>query len=63
MHAGCGGPARDRHAVSTLSGRIGRRWAHYGYVGLVLGAYIILALVLLFSAYFVKKLRDAQSAS
>ncbi len=34
----------SRAGISTLSGRIGRRWAHYGYVGLVLGAYIVLAL-------------------
>jgi 1,4-dihydroxy-2-naphthoate octaprenyltransferase len=33
-----------RAGISTMSGRIGRRWAHYGYVGLVLGAYMILAL-------------------
>jgi 1,4-dihydroxy-2-naphthoate octaprenyltransferase len=33
-----------RAGISTLSGRIGRRWAHYGYVGLVLGAYIVLAI-------------------
>jgi len=34
----------SRAGISTLSGRIGRRWAHYGYVGLVLGAYMVLAL-------------------
>jgi 1,4-dihydroxy-2-naphthoate octaprenyltransferase len=34
----------SRAGISTLSGRIGRKWAHYGYVGLVLGAYIVLAL-------------------
>ena len=34
----------SRAGISTLSSRIGRRWAHYGYVGLVLGAYIVLAL-------------------
>jgi 1,4-dihydroxy-2-naphthoate octaprenyltransferase len=34
----------SRAGISTLSARIGRRWAHYGYVGLVLGAYIVLAL-------------------
>ena len=33
-----------RAGISTLSARIGRRWAHYGYVALVLGAYIVLAL-------------------
>ena len=27
-----------------MSARIGRRWAHYGYVALVLGAYIALTL-------------------
>ena len=31
---------RHLHAVR----RIGRRWAHYGYVALVLGAYIVLGL-------------------
>jgi 1,4-dihydroxy-2-naphthoate octaprenyltransferase len=34
----------SRAGISTLSARIGRRWAHYGYVALVLGAYIVLAL-------------------
>jgi 1,4-dihydroxy-2-naphthoate octaprenyltransferase len=34
----------SRAGISTLSARIGRRWAHYGYVGLVLGAYMVLAL-------------------
>jgi 1,4-dihydroxy-2-naphthoate polyprenyltransferase len=34
----------SRAGISTLSGRIGRRWAHYGYVALVLGAYMVLAL-------------------
>ncbi|HEX2756548.1 MAG TPA: LLM class flavin-dependent oxidoreductase [Candidatus Limnocylindrales bacterium] len=34
----------SRAGISTMSARIGRRWAHYGYVGLVLGAYIVLAL-------------------
>jgi 1,4-dihydroxy-2-naphthoate polyprenyltransferase len=34
----------SRAGISTLSSRIGRRWAHYGYVALVLGAYIVLAL-------------------
>jgi 1,4-dihydroxy-2-naphthoate octaprenyltransferase len=33
----------SRAGISTLSSRIGRRWAHYGYVGLVLGAYMVLA--------------------
>jgi 1,4-dihydroxy-2-naphthoate octaprenyltransferase len=32
-----------RAGISTLSARIGRRWAHYGYVALVLGAYMVLA--------------------
>src|ERR1700675_2344711 len=32
-----------RAGISTLSSRIGRKWAHYGYVGLVLGAYMVLA--------------------
>ncbi len=33
-----------RAGISTLSAQIGRKWAHYGYVGLVLGAYVVLAL-------------------
>jgi 1,4-dihydroxy-2-naphthoate octaprenyltransferase len=33
----------SRAGISTLSSRIGRRWAHYGYVALVLGAYMVLA--------------------
>ena len=33
----------SRAGISTLSARIGRRWAHYGYVALVLGAYMVLA--------------------
>ncbi len=33
----------SRAGISTLSARIGRRWAHYSYVGLVLGAYMVLA--------------------
>ena len=34
----------SRAGISTLSARIGRRWAHYGYVALVLGAYMVLSL-------------------
>ena len=34
----------SRAGISTLSARIGQRWAHYGYVALVLGAYMVLAL-------------------
>jgi 1,4-dihydroxy-2-naphthoate polyprenyltransferase len=37
----------SRAGISTLSARIGRRWAHYGYVGLVLGAYVVLALAVI----------------
>jgi 1,4-dihydroxy-2-naphthoate octaprenyltransferase len=33
-----------RAGIVTLSSRIGREWAHYGYLGLTLGAYIVLAL-------------------
>lgn len=33
-----------RAGIVTLSSRIGRDWAHYAYVGLVLGAYITLGL-------------------
>ncbi len=31
-----------RAGISTLSSRIGRDWAHYGYLGLVIGAYLTL---------------------
>ncbi len=34
----------SRAGIATISTRLGQRWAHYGYVGLVLGAYIVLAL-------------------
>ncbi len=33
-----------RAGIVTLSSRIGRDWAHYGYIALVLGAYIALGL-------------------
>ena len=33
----------SRAGISTLSARVGRKWAHYGYIALVLGAYIVLA--------------------
>ena len=33
-----------RAGIVTLSSRIGRDWAHYGYLGLVLGAYVTLGL-------------------
>jgi 1,4-dihydroxy-2-naphthoate polyprenyltransferase len=33
-----------RAGIVTLSSRIGLEWAHYGYLGLTLGAYIVLAL-------------------
>jgi 1,4-dihydroxy-2-naphthoate octaprenyltransferase len=36
-----------RAGITTLSARIGRRWAHYGYVALVLGAYVVLALAVI----------------
>src|SRR4051812_16248438 len=36
-----------RAGISTLSARIGRRWAHYGYVALVLGAYMALAVTVI----------------
>ena len=31
-----------RAGISTLSSRLGRDWAHYGYLGLVIGAYVTL---------------------
>jgi 1,4-dihydroxy-2-naphthoate octaprenyltransferase len=34
--------------IVTLSARLGRRWAHWSYVGLVLGAYITLGLAVAF---------------
>jgi 1,4-dihydroxy-2-naphthoate octaprenyltransferase len=37
-----------RAGIVTLSSRIGRDWAHYGYVALVLGAYITLGLSVAF---------------
>jgi 1,4-dihydroxy-2-naphthoate octaprenyltransferase len=37
-----------RAGIVTLSSRIGREWAHYGYVALVLGAYITLGLSVAF---------------
>ena len=33
-----------RAGISTLSARLGREWAHYVYLALVLGAYITLGL-------------------
>jgi 1,4-dihydroxy-2-naphthoate octaprenyltransferase len=33
-----------RAGIVTLSGRLGRNWAHYGYLGLVIGAYLTLGL-------------------
>ena len=33
-----------RAGIATLSSRMGREWAHYGYLGLVIGAYVTLAL-------------------
>ena len=38
-----------RAGIVTLSSRIGREWAHYGYVALVLGAYITLGLSVAFA--------------
>jgi len=37
-----------RAGIVTLSSRIGKEWAHYSYVGLVLGAYISLGLAVAF---------------
>jgi 1,4-dihydroxy-2-naphthoate octaprenyltransferase len=37
-----------RAGIVTLSSRIGKEWAHYGYVALVLGAYITLGLSVAF---------------
>ena len=34
-----------RAGIVTLSSRLGKEWAHYGYVALVLGAYMTLGLV------------------
>jgi 1,4-dihydroxy-2-naphthoate octaprenyltransferase len=39
-----------RAGIATLSSRIGREWAHYGYLGLTLGAYIVLALAVVVGA-------------
>ena len=38
----------SRAGITTLSSRIGKEWAHYGYVALVLGAYITLGLAVAF---------------
>ncbi|MEW5991086.1 MAG: LLM class flavin-dependent oxidoreductase [Chloroflexota bacterium] len=38
-----------RAGIVTLSSRVGKDWAHYGYVALVLGAYITLGLSVAFS--------------
>jgi 1,4-dihydroxy-2-naphthoate octaprenyltransferase len=35
-----------RAGISTLSGRLGRDWAHYGYLGLVIGAYVTLGMAI-----------------
>jgi len=37
-----------RAGIVTLSSRLGREWAHYSYVGLILGAYITLGLAVAF---------------
>jgi 1,4-dihydroxy-2-naphthoate octaprenyltransferase len=37
-----------RAGIVTLSSRLGKEWAHYGYVALVLGAYITLGLAVAF---------------
>jgi len=37
-----------RAGIVTLSSRIGKEWAHYGYVALILGAYISLGLAVAF---------------
>ena len=38
-----------RAGIVTLSSRLGKEWAHYGYVALVLGAYITLGLAVAFA--------------
>jgi 1,4-dihydroxy-2-naphthoate polyprenyltransferase len=38
-----------RAGIVTLSSRIGREWAHYGYVALVLGAYVALGVAVAFA--------------
>ncbi|MBI3746475.1 MAG: LLM class flavin-dependent oxidoreductase [Chloroflexi bacterium] len=38
-----------RAGIVTLSSRLGREWAHYSYVALVLGAYITLGLAVAFA--------------
>jgi 1,4-dihydroxy-2-naphthoate polyprenyltransferase len=37
-----------RAGIVTLSSRVGKEWAHYGYVALVLGAYVTLGLSVAF---------------
>ncbi|HSO28320.1 MAG TPA: LLM class flavin-dependent oxidoreductase [Candidatus Sulfomarinibacteraceae bacterium] len=38
-----------RAGIVTLSSRVGKEWAHYGYVALVLGAYITLGVAVAFA--------------
>jgi 1,4-dihydroxy-2-naphthoate octaprenyltransferase len=37
-----------RAGIRTLSGSFGKEWAHYGYVGLILGAYMVLGVAISF---------------
>lgn len=53
-----GGPGRATEVIGMLAYRTGFNYYDMGRASAM--AYIILALVLLFSAYFVKRLRDAQ---
>jgi 1,4-dihydroxy-2-naphthoate octaprenyltransferase len=39
-----------RYGIGTLSTHIGRRWAHLGYIALVTGAYLVVALAVLLRA-------------
>jgi multiple sugar transport system permease protein len=55
-----GGPGRATEVIGMLAYRTGFNYYDMGRASAM--AYIILALVLLFSAYFVKRLREAQTA-
>jgi 1,4-dihydroxy-2-naphthoate octaprenyltransferase len=37
-----------RAGITTLSAKVGREWAHYGYLSLTIGAYVVLALAVVF---------------
>ncbi len=56
-----GGPGQATEVISILAYNTGFKYFDIGRASAI--AYVILALVLLFSIYFVKKLRDMQASS